>query len=138
MKRWETASHAVRDHSRSQREELRRTVHQEFNEHAAAAVEQMVGRITLTTLTQLFDWRIVEINQQQVSLEAIPRDSTERLFYRSLRVVLSADDACLRKVGVVSRKDVFQVVWQADNPQENHAVQLVRFEDEVPPAPRLR
>jgi hypothetical protein len=140
LRRWEQASRKVPEFSRSQREEFRHRLHDEFNEHTSAAVEQLLGRVKEHSLTENFEWQIAAKNGDQICLEAIPHDPLERLFYGSLRVSLDVTNGTVQKIVVIGRNQIQRVVWQADGLQDenrNHEdrIQLVQFEDGVPPAP---
>lgn len=138
LKRWEQATQNSPEMTRSQKEEFRRRLHVEFNAHTAAAVEQLLGRIDERRLAELYEWRIAETNGDLVCLEAIPKDSTEQLFYGSLRVWLHAANGTAEKIVVVSRNQIQRIVWRAEGEKDEHdehPVQLVQFEDDVPPAP---
>jgi len=135
LRNWERATRNSPESSRSQREDFRRRIHEEFNEHTAAAVEQFVGHVKESRLTETYDWRIVEQTGEQVCLEAIPRDETERLFYGSLQVMLAADSGTPERLVVVSRNRSLRMVWQSEPRLEDARIHLVNFEDGVPPAP---
>ncbi len=136
LRRWERATRNAPERSRSEREEFRRQIHEEFNEHALAAVEQVVGQVKADQLNELFEWRIVERTRDRVCLEATPRDEMERLFYRSLRISLEADTAIPEQLVIVNRNQLRRTVWQADQDSAN-PIELVHFENDVPPAPKV-
>lgn len=135
LSRWEQASRGTAETARSQREEFRRRLHDEFNEHTAIAVEQLLGRVKVQNLVDSFDWRFIERKGDQVCLEAIPRDQIERLFYGSLRVSLDAASWTAQSIVVINRNQIERIVWQSDNPPVADLVRLVQFEDGVLPAP---
>jgi hypothetical protein len=135
LKRWEQATLTVPEMIRSQREEFRRRLHNEFNQHTAEAVELLVGRVEVRVLIDLFEWQVAETDVERVCLVATPKDLTERLFYGSLRVSLNTATGIADKIVVVGRNQSARIVWQADGERQNKQVQLVQYEDVVPPAP---
>jgi len=136
LKRWETATKNSPDRSRSARDELRRRVHESFNEHALAAVDQFVGPVKANRLNKNFEWRIAEDNRHDVCLEAMPRDETERLFYGALRVSLDTSNWNPLKLVVVGRNQLQRTVWQSEEGTTESNIQLVVFEKDVPPPPK--
>ena len=64
LRRWENATRSLPDRSRSEQEEFRRRILDSFNEHTDAAAKQFVGRVDERSLTENFDWRIVENNRR--------------------------------------------------------------------------
>ena len=136
LRRWERSSQNRAEWSRSEREEFRQRMKANFNEHSVAAVEQLTGHLEHDWLCETFAWRLADRSPDQICLEGTPRDETERLFYGSLRVWLNADRGVPEQIVVVTRNQVHRVAWQSDVYLKNDHVQLVRFENEVPPAPK--
>jgi hypothetical protein len=135
LSRWEKATRYTPDRSRSEQEEFRQRIHAEFNEHTLAAVEKLVGHIHLFGLKKEFDWRIVDQNVDAVCLEATPLDELERLFYGSLRVSLDPETGSPIKLVVIGRNQFPRTVWQSEDSQAIDQIELVHFENDVPPAP---
>lgn len=135
LKRWESATRNVPERSRSERDEFRRQIHENFNEHTLAAAEQLFGQVKANRLNETFDWRIIERTGEQVCLEAIPRDEMERLFYGSLQVSLEAESGIPVQLIIVGRNRNRQIVWQSDRGLKNE-IEMVHFENDVPPAPK--
>ena len=133
--RWEQAQQDVPHWSRSHREEFRRRTQAGLNEHSIAAAEQLMGQVEAKWLSETYIWRIVDRRRKPIVLEAIPKDETERLFYSSLRVSLAPEDCLPEQITVVSRFQTEKVVWQSGETPTNDAVQLVHFENDIPPAP---
>ena len=131
MQRWEQSSGYEPTRIRSQQDELRRTIHRDFNEHAAAAAVQLVGPITAEQLMEMFDWTIVARTSENVTVEGIPRDDSDRLFYRSIRVSLSADGAP-DQIAILGRNQKSQTVWKADALIRGDEIRQVHFEDDAP------
>jgi hypothetical protein len=129
LRRWERSVQDNPEWSRSQREEFRRRMQQQFN-------EQLIGHVKRDTLCKVYDWRIVDHSPEQICLEATPRDETERLFYGSVRVWLDAENAIPERIAIVSRNQVHRIAWQSENTRRHESIQLVHFEDDVPPSPR--
>lgn len=136
LQHWEIATKNAPEKSRSDREEFRRKILEEFNEHTAVAVELLAGRIRQRQLLEAFNWRLIEKTAERVHLEAVPKDETERLFYGSLRVSIEPDKGVLDQLIVVTRNHSHRIVWQAERPDKRNRIQLVRFENAVPPSPK--
>jgi hypothetical protein len=136
LSKWERATRRVPERGRSQREEFRRSIHQQFNEHTAAAAERLVGHVNAESLREAYDWRIVERTRDRVCLEGIPQDETDRLFYGSLRVVLHAGSGRPHELAVVARNEHLRTVWRRDRPVDADPIQLAGYESDIPPAPK--
>ena len=135
LRRWEHATTQTPERSRSQREDFRRRMQEDFNEHTAAAIEQLMGRVHEKSLTAIHEWQFVERTGDCIFLEAIPKDETERLFYGSLRVSIVAESGILEQLTVVDRNHSHRIAWRSERPVKDERIQLVRFENGIPPAP---
>lgn len=135
LTRWERATRDVSDRSRSERDEFRRQRKEVFNEHVLAAVEYLTGRVKAAELDQTYTWRMVDQSPQTVSLEGIPRDELEQLFYASVRVTLSSRTGTLEELTIISRNQPPRIAWQPVSPTTENSIELVRFENGVPPSP---
>lgn len=133
LDRWEQTSSEM-SWSRSRREEFRRTIQSEFNEHTAVAAEGFIGKIDARRLLENYDWAIAEEIEEELILEAIPRDEMERLFLRSFHVRLSTTDGSPQQLWVTGRNQPRQTIWTVESPANRHEIQLIQFED-VPPLP---
>ena len=139
LSKWETASKRSKERTRSEKEDFRRRVQAAFNEHAVAAVEQLIGSVTAKSLNNDFFWRITKSTPYEVCLEAIPKDEMEQLFYGSMRVTLSQPAGTPQQLLITNRNQQSQIVWRSDPAPKRSQVQLIRFENEIPPSPsRLR
>jgi hypothetical protein len=136
LKRWEQSTAIQPEWSRSQHDEFRRMIVWEFNEHTAAATAQFIGPIRSDVLGTVFDWTIVMRTNAVITLEAVPRDEMDRLFYRSVRVSLVVDDGTPREISVIGRNQREYLVWKSEETSTGDRIQLVHFEDEVPPTPK--
>ncbi len=137
LRRWERATRDTPAWSRSQQEEFRSSIQRDFNEHTTVAAEQFVGLVNLKWLNETYNWRILERSDHRVILEAIPRDETERLFYGSFRISLSANDGSPDSIVLTGRNQNQQTIWKSDRQPNTEVIHLARFENDVPPAPRL-
>ena len=139
LAKWETASKRSKERTRSEKEDFRRRVQAAFNEHAVAAGEQLIGSVTAKSLNNDFFWRITKNTPYEVCLEAIPKDEMEQLFYGSMRVTLSQPGGTPQQLLITNRNQQSQIVWRSDPAPKRSQVQLIRFENEIPPSPsRLR
>lgn len=132
---WECATREIPDRGRSQRDEFRRQLRETFNEHILAAAEQLTGRVTARQLEQNFTWRVVSCYHDTVTLEGVPRDELEQLFYASIQVRQSTRTGMPEQLLIVNRNQPPRTVWQASPLQAENPIQLVRYENGVPPAP---
>ena len=132
---WQNATRFNPERSRSEQEEFRRCAHESLNEHTLAAVELFIGQIQAKKLDELFHWRILHSHFDIVCLEATPRDETEQLFYGALQISLNVNSGCLEKLVVVGRNQVERTVWKTDRLQTANRIELVHFENDVPPSP---
>ena len=135
LKKWEQSTSGQPLWSRSRQEEFRQTIQREFNEHTAVAAEQLVGPVRTDWLKETFQWSIVERTDQRVTLEAIPCDEIDRLFYRSFRISLNANDAVADRIIVVGRNQLQRIAWQSGQRSNADRIQLVNYEEDAPPAP---
>lgn len=136
LRRWERSAQMGTEWSRSQREEFRQRIKSNFNEHSVAAVEHLSGRVNRDWLSETYAWRLVDRSPDQICVEGTPRDETERLFYASVRVWLNNDSGLPEQIVVVSRNQAHRVAWRSETSSNPDNVQLVRFENDVPPAPK--
>ena len=136
LERWKNSVNQQPDRSRSEREEFRRCVREAFNEHTVAAAEMLVGRVDFDRLVDTFDWRVIESNHEWTCLEAVPKDDMERLFFRSLRMTLDGKDGVPRQLVIVGRNQLVQTVWKDRRIERENSIELVRFENEIPPSPK--
>ena len=136
LRKWERAMHDAPDPDRSHREEFRQSVHVEFNQHTAIAAEQFVGRVDADRLIENFEWTVSRRPGESVSLEATPRDETERLFYGSFRVWLSANDGVPERIVAVGRSRKQRTIWQPETAATLPEIRFASFEDRIPPAPK--
>lgn len=135
LARWETASKQSKERTRSEKEDFRRRVQPSFNEHAVSAGEQLIGSVTAKSLNDNFFWRITKNTPYEVCLEAIPKDEMEQLFYASMRVSLNPQSGMPQQLMITNRNQQSQVVWKSETVPKRSHVQLVRFENEIPPSP---
>ena len=135
LRQWEVATRDAAEWSRSQREEFRRLTRKNFNEHTATAAEQLIGSVAADWLKEKYSFQVLERSSQQIRLEAVPRDETEQLFYGSLRISLSTISGNLEKLVVVQRNQQQKVAWLAEPESITDVIQLVRFDQEIPPSP---
>ena len=135
LKRWERSTADQPEWSRSMQEEFRRTIVREFNEHAAAATLQFIGPVRSDQLSKMFDWTVVAQTDADLTLEAIPHDEMDRLFFRSIRVLLIMDVGTPRQILVIGRNQRQQLVWKSEGNDDHGRVQFVNFEDKIPPTP---
>jgi hypothetical protein len=133
--RWENGARELPVRSRSEREEFQQRIHETFNEHTLAAAELLVGHVKAKRLNESFEWRIVEKTRREICLEAIPRDEIERLFYGSLRVSLDTETGVPNQLIIIGRNPMARTVWQPNRRWNPNQIELVHFENDVPPAP---
>ena len=136
---WEWASKQHEVPSRSQRENLRLSVSTSLNGHAAVAVEQLAGAVVAGRLREQFEWRLIEQAGKQLCVEAVPRDETERLFFRSIRVWLDPTSWRIEKLQAADRHGVERVNWLAEPDIATAAYIETAFvaDDGIPPAPQV-
>ena len=135
LKRWEQSTSGQAAWSRSHKEEFRQSIQREFNEHTAVAAEQLVGHVSSAVLNETYQWKIVDRTDKRVTLDAVSRDETDRLFYRSFRISLNMSEAVPERIVVVGRNQHQQVVWQSGQSSDEDRIQLVNYRDDAPPAP---
>lgn len=135
LQSWELTSRDCLDRSRSEQDEFRRRIHESFNEHTLAAAERLIGRVDASDLKDRFAWRVVSQDLDEICLEAVAKDELERLFYSSVRIWLSAMQGDLQKIVVIGRNQSQATVWQCESPAQKTEIQLVHFENHVPPPP---
>ena len=135
LKKWEASTAGQPAWSRSRLEEFQQSIQQEFNKHTAVAAEQLIGQVNSDRLKDTFQWGIAERTDGSVVLEAFPYDETDRLFYRSFRISLSVNTAAPDKIVVIGRNQLQRIVWQSGQRPNSNRIQLVNYEEEVPPAP---
>ena len=112
LRRWEQTSKRLSALSNSRRDVLRHRAETAMNAHAATALEQLAGSLDVTKLRETFAWTITERTASFVSLEAVPRDETERLFYGSIQVRLDAADGSLDQLQLTDRQGERRVTWR--------------------------
>lgn len=134
LDRWEESSREL-SWSRSRREEFRRTIQDQFNQHTAVAAEALIGKIDARRLKESYDWTVTEHPQDEILLEAIPRDEMDRLFLRSFHIWLQTETGALRQIEVIGRNQQPLTVWTSDEPADRNTIQLIEFKEEVPPLP---
>jgi hypothetical protein len=136
LKKWEQLTSGHPTWNRSRKEEFRRSIQREINEHTAFAAEQLVGHVSSDTLIETYQWKVVDRTETRVTLEAIPRDETDRLFYRSFRISLNVGEGVPDQIVVVCRNEQQRIVWQSSQPSDADRIQLVNYRDDAPPAPK--
>ena len=136
LERWKNSTNQFPDRSRSEREEFRRSVRDAFNEHAVAAAELLVGRVDVNRLNDTFNWRIIESSHEWTCLEAVPKDDMERLFFRSLRMTLDAKNGVPKQLVIIGRNQPARTVWKDSRIERENSIELVHFENEIPPSPK--
>ena len=112
LRRWERNVARLPEPSRAQHDRLRHEVASVINWHAAIASRILVGQIDVPRLKRTFDWAIIERSNGRVSLEATPRDETERLFYRSLRIWLEDQTGSPAELAVCDRHGAVRLACQ--------------------------
>ena len=135
LKRWEASANRQRQPSRSEREEFRRSIRDAFNEHAVVAAELFFGDVSSRQLEEAFEWRIVDRSADAVSLEAVPKDEMERLFYRSLSVTLDLKTGAANRLIIVGRNQTSRIVWKEGRRDADSSITLVNVTSDVPPSP---
>lgn len=135
LKHWEASASEQRLPSRSEREEFRRSIREAFNEHAVVAAELLFGDVSSRQLEETFEWRIVDRSADAISLEALPKDEMERLFYRSLTVSLDLKTGAASRLVIVGRNQTSRVVWKERRSDTDSSILLVNITSDVPPSP---
>jgi hypothetical protein len=136
LKKWEQSTSDQPAWNRSRLEQFRQSIQREFNEHTAVAAEQLIGQVSSEGLNETYQWSIVERTDKLVTLEAVPWDETDRLFYRSFRISLNVDGAAPEQIVVIGRNQLQRIAWQSGQRSDADRIQLVNFEDDTPPAPK--
>ncbi len=135
LKKWEASTNGQQAWSRSRLEEFQQSIQREFNKHTAVAAEQLIGQVDSDRLKEAFQWSIAERTDGRLVLEAFPYDETDRLFYRSFRISLNVSDTVPDRIIVVGRNQLQRMVWQSGERSDADRIQLVNYEEHVPPAP---
>ncbi|HEY4263312.1 MAG TPA: hypothetical protein VGM98_24330 [Schlesneria sp.] len=136
MSRWEAVATRNTVPWRAEREILRFHVTNDFNGHAATAMETFLGKIDARRLRESYDWQIVDTANWETCLQAIPKDETERLFYGSIRVWLNTASAQLIRLQAFDRQGEPTARWLAPETNDLAAVLPgVLGDDGIPPAP---
>ena len=135
LKEWEQSTSDQPAWNRSRKEEFLQSIQREFNEHTAVAVEQLVGHVRSDGLNETYQWKIVDRTDKRITLDAFPRDGTDRLFYRCFRISLRVSEAVPDQIVVVGRNQKQGIVWQSGQRSDANRIQLVTYPDDVPPAP---
>ena len=131
LRRWEQTSKRLSALPGARRDVLRHRAETAMNAHAATALEQLAGSLDVTKLRETFDWTITERTAAFVSLEAVPRDETERLFYGSIQVRLDAADGSLDQLQLTDRQGERRVTWRCERTIETSPIQLVSASDAI-------
>ncbi|MEI8017203.1 MAG: hypothetical protein WCH39_03335 [Schlesneria sp.] len=135
LKEWEQSTSNQPAWNRSRKEEFRQSIQREFNKHTVVAAEQLVGHVSSDVLNETYQWKIVDRTEKLITLEAFPRDDTDRLFYRCFRISLRVSEAIPDQIVVVGRNQKQGIVWPSGQRTDANRIQLVNFQDDVPPAP---
>ena len=135
LKEWEQSTSDQPSWNRSRKEEFRQSIQREFNEHTAVAAEQLAGQVSSDGLSEAYQWKIIDRTDQRLTLEAIPRDETDRLFFRCFRISFNVSEAVPDRIVVVGRNQKQGIVWQSGQRSNANRIQLVNHHDDVPPAP---
>lgn len=130
LHRWERTVGRIPEPSRAQRDRLRHEVSSAVNGHAAIASKSLVGRIDVNRLMNAFDWTITERREGRVCLQAVPRDETEQLFYRSLSVWLDPQTGSPERLAVCDRQGGMREAWQFHSTMPS--IQLVSLIEDAP------
>lgn len=131
---WEIASRRSPDQNRSQRENFRRLVREQFNEHVVDTADRLTGRIDSEQLREAYRWQVIDSNSDCVRLAAIPQDDIDRLFVGTVYVRISSRSGDLTELTVAGRDRQPQLIWRSVR-QSAGEIELAHFEDSVPPAP---
>ncbi len=136
---WEWASKQHEVPTRTQRENRHLSVSTSLNGHAAIAVEQLAGVIVASRLREQFEWRLIEQAGKQLCVEAVPRDETERLFFRSIRVWLNPSSWRIEQLQAIDRHGVQRVNWLAEPviATASYVSTVAAVDDVIPPSPKL-
>ena len=129
--KWAAASKLQQAPSRSQREILRLIVSTSLNGHAAMAIEKLAGHVDAGQLKDQFQWTVTETRDDRIGLEAIPKDDTERLFYRSIRVWLNSSNGRLANLQATDRRGHVCANWRIEEPSTEPRVTTVGFQTTV-------
>ncbi len=128
LDKWEAASKLHEPPSRSQRQILRLIVSTSLNGHAAMAIEKLAGPIDAGQWKDQFHWTITERQDDRIGLEAIPKDDTERLFYRSIRVWLNSSSWRLVHLQATDRRGHVCANWTVEQPSTETRVATAGFQ----------
>ena len=135
LTRWELASRKQVNRNRSEVEQLHQRLRQEFNGHATAAAESMLGVVDANDLQSQFDWQLTDGTVTTVSLTATPRDEVERLFYETIEITLDRKTGQPLRLAIQLKNQSRQTAWLPPSHHSDNQIRVVRFENEIPPSP---
>ena len=140
LSRWEESTRQQSPLSRSQMEELQHAVGQQFNQHTAADLIPLIGPVRADRLQDRYQWAVVQRSRGSITLAAMSRDEMDRLFYHSVIVSLSLAQGLPEQIDVRGRNLQQQLVWKSqrksDFSRAGNQIQLVGFEQDLPPTPQ--
>jgi hypothetical protein len=135
LRGWEAAATEQPALSVSQSENLNWNVTKNLNGHAAIAAAKFQGTFEARQLKNQFELKLLEQPDDRVCVEAIPRDTTEQLFYGSIRVWLNARTLKLDELQVTDRQGAVRVNWPAPANSSIAPVSYVELVEGIPPSP---
>lgn len=89
LAQWSDTSHALEPMSPARTQRLTRSLQQDYSGHEIAWITLFTGPIEREDLRDLLNWTGMRSTPDGVTLTAVPRDATERLFVSRLEVTLT-------------------------------------------------
>lgn len=125
---WSDTSHSLEPMSPARTQRLTRALQQDYSGHEIAWITLFTGPVDLEDLRDHLNWTGTRSTPDGITLTAVPRDATERLFVSRLEVTLTEKHV---------PKSITFVDRQGNRREESVAFEQIRIQPGRPVAPRI-